>query len=60
MIISPSISQILRGIIHEIGGDFKTDLDPVKSAQIDTIIGCLLYTSPSPRDRQKPRMPSSA
>ena len=27
----------------------------------DTItIGCLLYTSPSPRDRQKSRMPSSA
>ena len=25
---------------------------------IDT--GCLLYTSPSPRDRQKSRMPSSA
>ena len=22
--------------------------------------GCLLYTSPSPRDRQKARMPSSA
>ena len=28
-----------------------------KSAQF---IGCLLYTSPSPRDRQKSRMPSSA
>ena len=41
MIIFPSISQILRGIIHEIGGDFKTGLDPVKSAQIDTIIGVL-------------------
>ena len=26
----------------------------------DTGIGCLLYTSPSPRDRQKSRMPSSA
>ena len=26
----------------------------------DTIFGCLLYTSPSPRDRQKSRMPSSA
>ena len=26
---------------------------------LDTII-CLLYTSPSPRDRQKSRMPSSA
>ena len=24
------------------------------------LIGCLLYTSPSPRDRQKSRMPSSA
>src|SRR5665213_4617921 len=23
-------------------------------------VGCLLYTSPSPRDRQKSRMPSSA
>ena len=29
---------------------------------IDNLIrnGCLLYTSPSPRDRQKSRMPSSA
>ena len=29
-----------------------------KSLQMDR--GCLLYTSPSPRDRQKSRMPSSA
>ena len=27
---------------------------------IGFIEGCLLYTSPSPRDRQKSRMPSSA
>ena len=27
---------------------------------IDEVITCLLYTSPSPRDRQKSRMPSSA
>ena len=26
----------------------------------DPFYGCLLYTSPSPRDRQKSRMPSSA
>ena len=26
----------------------------------NTLIACLLYTSPSPRDRQKSRMPSSA
>ena len=29
-------------------------------ASDDLIIACLLYTSPSPRDRQKSRMPSSA
>ena len=31
-------------------------------AHIDVYLpqGCLLYTSPSPRDRQKSRMPSSA
>ena len=27
---------------------------------LDESINCLLYTSPSPRDRQKSRMPSSA
>ena len=36
-------------------GTARDDYDgPVK------YIGCLLYTSPSPRDRQKSRMPSSA
>ena len=27
---------------------------------LNQLVGCLLYTSPSPRDRQKSRMPSSA
>ena len=27
---------------------------------VDLVIGCLLYTSPSPRDRTRSRMPSSA
>ena len=31
----------------------------VANSSFDGII-CLLYTSPSPRDRQKSRMPSSA
>ena len=43
-------------------------IDNAKQESIDTILqyvdakekGCLLYTSPSPRDRQKSRMPSSA
>ena len=39
--------------IHELGSTCgKADLDKLAS--------CLLYTSPSPRDRQKSRMPSSA
>ena len=35
---------------------------PFKSPAVilKSINGCLLYTSPSPRDRQKSRMPSSA
>ena len=35
----------------------------VKEARLDKVeqdVSCLLYTSPSPRDRQKSRMPSSA
>ena len=31
-----------------------------KECQYEWIYICLLYTSPSPRDRQKSRMPSSA
>ena len=33
---------------------------PCRLAQWTKEKGCLLYTSPSPRDRQKSRMPSSA
>ena len=33
---------------------------PADYGFIDHTLGCLLYTSPSPRDRQKSRMPSSA
>ena len=38
------------------------DLDTKKFTVLksDTIISCLLYTSPSPRDRTRSRMPSSA
>src|SRR5664280_2594308 len=28
--------------------------------EVDQLVGCLLYTSPSPRDRTRSRMPSSA
>ena len=38
----------------------KAPISIVRKKYEDNIISCLLYTSPSPRDRQKSRMPSSA
>ena len=64
--------HLRRAIIH---GDLQsdtwfTDMDiaaemgvsrtPVRDAVQKLERDCLLYTSPSPRDRQKSRMPSSA
>ena len=47
-----------------IGDPVQSGFQPpqnVKQAMIDAINnGCLLYTSPSPRDRSLSRMPSSA
>ena len=43
-------------IAYETWGDLSINKDNV----ILLFTGCLLYTSPSPRDRQKTRMPSSA
>ena len=36
------------------------DTDIIALFRVTPSCGCLLYTSPSPRDRQKSRMPSSA
>ena len=44
-----------------VGGGLKNgELTPVVSTGVNVVQACLLYTSPSPRDRQKSRMPSSA
>ena len=49
--------------------DPREALNAIRSEKPDVVLldinmphlsGCLLYTSPSPRDRQKSRMPSSA
>ena len=32
----------------------------IEDGEIFGLVGCLLYTSPSPRDRTRSRMPSSA
>ena len=39
---------------------YSLDLAPANFFLFPSVKSCLLYTSPSPRDRQKSRMPSSA
>src|SRR5665213_7678 len=51
--------SIPSGLAMEIGLAGKTWREALESLVRGTY-GCLLYTSPSPRDRQKSRMPSSA
>ena len=40
-------------------GTLQTDMTP-EHLGLESHLGCLLYTSPSPRDRTRSRMPSSA
>ena len=49
--------QIIAGV-DEVGRGSL--MGPVFAAAVILDKNCLLYTSPSPRDRQKSRMPSSA
>ena len=50
--------SVLMEIAIEHGADVRDD-DPHRFLGAHLQV-CLLYTSPSPRDRQKSRMPSSA
>ena len=55
-----------NGYFSSVQGDEMTGIGIVSEefwsgfSWLVTVTGCLLYTSPSPRDRQKSRMPSSA
>ena len=40
--------------------NFARDIVLIKQCGVNPVIVCLLYTSPSPRDPTKSRMPSSA
>ena len=51
--ISPDIFTIAIG-------NFKFTLYWYALAYVVGILACLLYTSPSPRDKRQSRMPSSA
>ena len=63
-----TVPNAIKMCIEEAGvkiSDVKKILLHQANAKMDTAMGrrlynCLLYTSPSPRDRSLPRMPSSA
>ena len=40
--------------------EYQEEIPPQKMAEVLRDYVCLLYTSPSPRDRTRSRMPSSA
>ena len=57
------MTAIVNGIQYIGGGTAPNEFINNQAGTIDatqTKHTCLLYTSPSPRDRQKSRMPSSA
>ena len=56
--VRATINQI--NAIHEEGADIVRVSCPDEESTKALKEICLLYTSPSPRDRQKARMPSSA
>ena len=54
----PSNSKANGGALDE--KSLREQLDRLHQLHLEQSKACLLYTSPSPRDRQKSRMPSSA
>ena len=65
--VNPNTFEYQEYQSSDIGLIALSDLDTAFTASSDYIEyhvydanNCLLYTSPSPRDRQKSRMPSSA
>ena len=51
--MNENIARLSTGIRAMYGGD-------AAGHSVGTAVSCLLYTSPSPRDRTSSRMPSSA
>ena len=53
-------NQNLSRMLTKMGMESYVNISEITSDIITQYVSCLLYTSPSPRDRQKSRMPSSA
>ena len=51
-----AVYGVILGTANWVAGD----INPLEQMHYAEFIGCLLYTSPSPRDVEESRMPSSA
>ena len=51
---------ILQNDLEEMKQILRDMLTDGKCRHRDQLVACLLYTSPSPRDKRQSRMPSSA
>ena len=60
LVICPGFSSDCVETLEEISIQGKESFVRSGGKNFEMIPCCLLYTSPSPRDRQKSRMPSSA
>ena len=58
--VQKDIDLVPYSIVKADNGDAWVEANGKKMAPPEISARCLLYTSPSPRDRQKSRMPSSA
>ena len=58
MLQKDDLKQVVSELVEELVG--KKSQPDLTSEESDEYYTCLLYTSPSPRDRSVSRMPSSA
>ena len=57
---NPAVRPVEEDKTYENEREVKLDDKKENTEELEQYSDCLLYTSPSPRDRQKSRMPSSA
>ena len=57
-----SIGDMISKAMQKVGNEGVITVEEAKGVEteLDVVEGCLLYTSPSPRDKRLSRMPSSA
>ena len=56
----PRLRRVDAPLLAVLGGSTGAGKSTITNSLVGSDVTCLLYTSPSPRDRQKSRMPSSA